>query len=72
MTNYERYQKEINTCYDYIITKKEFLNWLDKNGKNQDFAEAIFTAFLSGDLYTVAVDFSIPIVMVKALWKEYL
>jgi len=70
--NYEKYRKEINFCEDYVITKKEFLDWLDKNEKNQDFGEAIFTAFLSGDLYTVAVDFSIPVIMVKALWKEYL
>ena len=72
MSNYERYKKEINSCEDYIISKKEFLAWLDQNGKNQDFGEAILTAFLSGDVYTVAVDFSIPVIMVKALWKEYL
>lgn len=63
MTNKEIYMKEINTSKDYKTTFKEFMNWLEKNHKYEE----ILKEEIKEDIYKAAVDFSIPLIMVKKL-----
>ena len=67
MTNYERYMKEINTNCDYIIKKQDFVAWLKSRKAEKEFK----TMLNKEDIYFVAVDYSIPIILIKALKKEY-
>ena len=66
MTNKEIYMKEINTSKDYKITFEEFMNWLEENHK-----EEILKEEMKEDEYKAAVDFSIPLIMVKKLKKMF-
>ena len=65
MTNKEIYMKEINFSKDYKTTFKEFMNWLDENHKYEE----ILKEEIKEDIYKAAVDFSIPLIMVKKLKK---
>lgn len=65
--NKKRYEREINTDSSYKITISEFQKWLKTEEKRKE-------AFKKGlddiirkinNYYDVAVDFSIPVTMVK-------
>lgn len=66
MTNKETYMKEINVVSDYKISTKDFMDYLAKDDNEKVFfaqIERIKKGLL--DLYDVAVDWSIPVIMVK-------
>lgn len=66
MTNKEIYAKEINTMDDYKISVKDFMDILEEAQQTRLFfshIEEIKKGFL--DEYDVAVDWSIPLIMVK-------
>lgn len=65
LTNKERYEREINTVDEYRITIAEFTGWLNDNKMTQRFTETIKAIKTEEDGYTVAVDYSIPMIMVK-------
>ncbi len=71
MTNESIYRKEINTNEDYKISKKEFEKWLRDENKLGVFTVDLYDAMMSDDMYTVAVDYSIPIIMVKIIIKSW-
>ena len=58
---YETEMKENNT--DYNITLKEFVDWLKENNKKEAFKKSVEKE----GMYETAVDFSVPMVMVKYL-----
>lgn len=60
---YETEMRENNT--DYNITLKEFMNWLKENCKKANFKKS-----LKEGMYETAVDFSVPVIMVKYLGKR--
>ena len=62
MTARIQYEKEIITSEDYNITLSEFTNWLEENNKKEAFKKS-----LKEGTYETAVDFSIPVIMVKYL-----
>lgn len=68
LTNKERYQNDIkNHSKDYKVTISEFLTWLheDRN-REKTFANDLADVFNGNiDIYYIAVDYSIPIIMVK-------
>lgn len=49
----------------YKITIKEFCNWLDKENLRDRFFEEVNTM----NIESVAMDFTIPIIMIKALTR---
>lgn len=66
MTNRETYMEEINKVNDYKISTKDFMDYLKEDDNEKTFfaqIEKIKKGLL--DLYDVAVDWSIPVVMVK-------
>ena len=65
MTARIQYETEINTNEDYIVSLSDFINWLKDNNK-----EADFTKSLKKGLYETAVDFSVPVIIVKYLEKN--
>lgn len=65
VTNRERYMKAINTDTEYKTTIAEFRQWLRDNNMEQRFATDM--RYPENDLYDIAVDYSIPVIMVKAL-----
>ena len=65
MTAKVQYEKEIITSEDYNISLSEFVNWLKDNNKEADFRKS-----LKEGLYETAVDFSIPVIIVKYLEKN--
>lgn len=65
MTARVQYEKEIITSEDYNISLSEFVNWLKDNNKEADFRKS-----LKEGLYETAVDFSIPVIIVKYLEKN--
>ena len=70
-TNEYNYRKTINVDYDYKITIKQFTKWLKKNPAAQaelwETLEKIQKLSVE-DLYFIACDYKIPIIMVKYLW----
>ena len=69
-TNESIYKAEINTNGDYKVSKAAFICWLTQNGV--DIKTSLYGISSETDCYDVAVDFSIPLILVKALMKEYL
>lgn len=70
-TNEYNYRKTINVDYDYKITIKEFTKWLKKNpAAEAELWEALkkIQKLSVDDLYFIAWDYNIPIIMVKYLW----
>jgi hypothetical protein len=70
MTNEEIYRNEINYNNDYKVSLMNFTDWLyDHNSARKAYSEIIKkfakNGFTDEDLYFVAVDYSIPIAMVK-------
>lgn len=61
MTNKERYMKEINSVVDYKITINEFIDWIAIEHGEEEFIKALDDE----DIYTTAVDYSIPIILIK-------
>ncbi len=66
------YRKTINTDDEYKITIKEFTKWLKKH---PDCANELWEKLekiqklSTEDLYSIAWDYNIPIIMVKYLWE---
>ena len=69
-TNEDIYKEEININEDYKISKAAFICWLTQN--EVDIKTSLYGISTETDYYNVAVDFSIPLILVKALMKEYL
>ncbi len=69
MTNEITYRTEINTIEDYKITIVEFAKWLAKNKETEAFGKELNKIEDVEDLYTVALLYSIPIIMVKWFLK---
>jgi hypothetical protein len=70
-TNEYNYRKTINIDYDYKITIKEFTKWLKKNpAAETELWETLkkIQKLSVEDLYFIAWDYNIPIIMVKYLW----
>lgn len=66
MTARIQYEKEIITSEDYNISLPEFVNWLKENSKEADFRKSVEKE----GMYETAVDFSVPVIMVKYLGKR--
>ena len=60
-TNKIQYMKEINYDLEYKITVKEFTEWLAENNMEDTFNKML----KEKDDYDIALDFSIPVAMVK-------
>lgn len=67
MTNKERYLTEINSDPEYRTTIAEFKDWLTRNNMTDTFKRMLKSPDL--DEYDIAVDFSIPVSMVKHFQK---
>lgn len=65
MTNKERYNTEINTNKYYHISIHEFLVEVEAENMMQNLLESL----AEKDDYLTAVDFSIPLIMVKYFRK---
>lgn len=65
MTARIQYENEILISDDYKIALSEFVNWLKENHKEENFKRS-----LKEGMYETAVDFSIPVIMVKYLEKR--
>lgn len=70
MTNKEIYFNEINTDKEYNITIAEFTKWLEDHNCTERFKTAVNRIDTEEDLYFVAVDYSIPVIMVKYFQKR--
>ncbi len=68
MTNKEQYFNEINHCEDYRTTIADFRTWLHDNSMEDTFNGMLRHPALYDD-YDIAVDFSLPLVMVKYFRK---
>ena len=66
MTARVQYEMEIITSKDYEITLEEFMNWLEENNKKEAFKKSVEKE----GMYETAVDFSVPVIMVKYLGKR--
>ena len=66
MTARTQYEIEILFSEDYNISLSEFVNWLKDNNKEADFKKSVEKE----GMYETAVDFSVPIIMVKYLGKR--
>ena len=63
MTNRERYERDINHSDDYRISVKAFREWLRAENMTEVFSKKLRDEGES--LYDIALDFSIPVAMVK-------
>ena len=68
MTNRERYERDINHSDDYRITVKAFREWLRAENMTEVFSRKLRDEGES--LYDIALDFSIPVAMVKYFKKS--
>ncbi len=66
--NQKRYMEEINYSIDYRISVKDFKQWLRWNKHEETFRKMLENKDL--DLYDIALDFSIPVIMVKFFQKS--
>ena len=69
MTCKEQYFNEISHCEDYKTTIADFRTWLNDNNMVDTFAERLQHPALYDD-YEIAVDFSIPLTMVRYFRKS--
>lgn len=66
MRNEKQYRNEINHNTDYRITTTEFILWLNEHEKEKQlFFRSLKQIETTEDVFFVAVDFSIPVIMVK-------
>lgn len=65
MTNKEIYEKEININKEYKISILQFLTEIQQ----KDITEVFLKSLLENDDYYTAVDFTIPLIMVKYFKK---
>lgn len=65
MTTREQYEFEILHNDDYNISLAKFTNWV------KDYKEAFKHALEKRSIYETAVDFSIPVIMVKYFKKVW-
>lgn len=70
MTNKEIYNNEINTNEEYNITVAEFAEWLEENNLTEHFTKEVNNITTEDDIYYIAVDYSIPVIMVKYFQKR--
>ena len=74
-SNRDIYFEEINHCISYKISLEEFNSWLDETGNRYSFEAAIKEIEDDYDRYDIAVNYSIPLSMVRrfeqALSCEY-
>lgn len=63
MTNRERYERDINHSDDYRISVKAFREWLRAENMTEIFHKKLRDE--EETLYDIALDFSIPVSMVK-------
>lgn len=70
MTNKEIYNNEINTNEEYNITVAEFAEWLEENNLTKHFTKEVNNITTEDDIYYIAVDYSIPVIMVKYFQKR--
>ena len=71
---YEIYMEGISGQDEaFKITKRDFIDLMEKNYNARDLKKYL-QKVVDGlyDLYDVAADWAIPVIMVKALLKEYL
>ena len=69
-TNKERYLEEINNNPEYKISVARFQKWLAENNEYSDFQHSLhLVAIGDWDIYDLALDYSIPIAMVKWFLK---
>ena len=61
----EQYRAEIGTDKEYRTTIKEFTEWLDRNNMNRRFLDDL----RQEDIYSTAVDYCLPISMIKYFKK---
>jgi len=71
-TNEEIYRKEINENKDYKTTKEKFKEWLKENEYEKQFEKDSTQMIenLDMDIYDIAVDYSIPIILLKVMLKD--
>ena len=68
MDNKDRYQQDINRSNpDYRVSIEAFKNWLRAENMQETFNEMLRDRELT--LYDIALDFSIPVSMVKYFKK---
>lgn len=68
MDNKDRYEQDINRSNpDYRVTITEFRNWLTAENMKATFDRMLRDEELT--LYDIALDFSIPVAMVKYFKK---
>lgn len=67
MMNYRReYEKAMATNgEDFNVTEKEFKAWLEESGNYAGFEKQIKNICSEEDYYYIALDYSIPVSMVK-------
>lgn len=67
MMNYEKdYNEVIGTCDEgYKLTIEDFKEWLEEDTRMDIFKKDLKTIEEEKDLYMVAFDYSIPVIMVK-------
>ena len=68
MTNRERYERDINHSDDYRISIKAFREWLTTENMTEVFVKKLRDK--EETLYDIALDFSIPVAMVKYFKKS--
>lgn len=64
-TNEMIYRNEINVNPDYKTTKEDFIEWLYENNEVITFAHEIEHIEDDSDRFAIAVDYSIPVTMVR-------
>ena len=68
MTNRQRYEQDINHNDDYRISIKAFREWLSAENMTEVFHKKLRDK--EETLYDIALDFSIPVAMVKYFKKS--
>lgn len=70
LTNKEIYEEVINVNKNFNISISDFSAWLEDNNYTKLFSEELDKIENENDLYYVAVDFTIPVSMVKYFLRK--
>lgn len=70
LTNKEIYEEVINVNKNFNISISDFSVWLEDNNYTKLFSEELDKIENEDDLYYVAVDFTIPVSMVKYFLRK--